>query len=82
MSVSYTHLGVYKRQPTGSDKNQGFALSNNRWATDLQVGYIRKLSNNWTVDLIGETEFYPVSYTHLDVYKRQTWRTSSSTAPS
>ena len=44
--------------PTGSDKNQGFALSNNRWATDLQVGYIRKLSNNWTVDLIGETEFY------------------------
>jgi hypothetical protein len=22
------------------------------------VGYIRKLSNNWTIDLIGETEFY------------------------
>ena len=54
------HLGwsVFFTAPTGSDKNQGFALSNNRWATDLQVGYIRKLSNNWTVDLIGETEFY------------------------
>ncbi|NTV96992.1 MAG: transporter [Thiobacillus sp.] len=54
------HLGwsVFFTAPTGSDKNQGFALSNNRWATDLQVGYIRKLSNKWTVDLIGETEFY------------------------
>ena len=54
------HLGwtVLVTAPTGSDKNQGFALSNNRWATDLQVGYIRKLSNKWTVDLIGETEFY------------------------
>ena len=54
------HLGwsVFFTAPTGSDKNQGFALSNNRWATDLQVGYIRKLSNKGTVDLIGETEFY------------------------
>ena len=54
------HLGwsVFFTAPTGSDKNQGFALSNNRWATDLQVGYIRKLSNSWTVDLIGEIEFY------------------------
>lgn len=54
------HLGwsVFFTAPTGSDKNQGFALSNNRWATDLQVGYIRKLSDKWTVDLIGETEFY------------------------
>lgn len=54
------HLGwsVFFTAPTGGDKNQGFALSNNRWATDLQVGYIRKLSNNWTIDLIGETEFY------------------------
>lgn len=54
------HLGwsVFFTAPTGGDKNQGFALSNNRWATDLQVGYIRKLSEKWTVDLIGETEFY------------------------
>ncbi|MBS0357035.1 MAG: transporter [Proteobacteria bacterium] len=54
------HLGwsVFFTAPTGGDKNQGFALSNNRWATDLQVGYIRKLSDKWTVDLIGETEFY------------------------
>lgn len=54
------HLGwsVFFTAPTGGDKNQGFALSNNRWATDLQVGYIRKLSDKWTIDLIGETEFY------------------------
>lgn len=54
------HLGwsVLFTAPTGGDKNQGFALSNNRWATDLQVGYIRKLSDKWTIDLIGETEFY------------------------
>jgi hypothetical protein len=54
------HLGwsLFFTAPTGSDKNQGFALSNNRWATDLQVGYIRKLSDKWTIDLIGETEFY------------------------
>ncbi|WP_374486469.1 transporter [Zoogloea sp.] len=54
------HLGwsVFFTAPTGGDKNQGFALSNNRWATDLQVGYIRKLSDKWTLDLIGETEFY------------------------
>ena len=54
------HLGwsVFFTAPTGSDKNQGFALSNNRWATDLQVGYIRRLSDKWTIDLIGETEFY------------------------
>ena len=54
------HLGwsVFFTAPTGSDRNQGFALSNNRWATDLQVGYIHKLSDTWTLDLIGETEFY------------------------
>jgi hypothetical protein len=44
--------------PTGSDKNKGFAISNNRWAADLQVGYIRRLSEKWTIDLIGQTELY------------------------
>ncbi len=54
------HLGwtVMVTAPTGSDKNQGFALSNNRWATDLQVGYVRRFAPKWSVDVIGETEFY------------------------
>lgn len=54
------HMGwsVFITAPTGADKNKGFALSNNRWATDLQAGYIRKLSDKWTLDAIGEVEFY------------------------
>lgn len=54
------HLGwsVFVTAPTGGDKDQGYALSNNRWAIDLQAGYIRKLSERWTLDAIAETEFY------------------------
>lgn len=54
------HLGwsVFITAPTGSDKNEGFALSQNRWAADFQAGYVRKLAPKWTVDLIGEVEFY------------------------
>jgi len=54
------HLGwsLFMTAPIGADKDKGFALSNNRWATDLQVGYIRKLSDKWTIDAIAETEFY------------------------
>jgi len=54
------HLGwsVFITAPTGSDKNKGFALSQNRWAADFQVGYVRKLAPKWSVDAIGEVEFY------------------------
>ncbi|KAB2967688.1 transporter [Zoogloea sp.] len=54
------HLGwsVFFTAPTGSDKNQGFALSNNRWATDFQVGYVKRIAPKWSVDAIGEVEFY------------------------
>ncbi|ROZ71310.1 transporter [Ramlibacter sp. WS9] len=54
------HLGytAFITAPTGKDKSMGFALSDNRWAVDLQVGYIRSLSAKWTVDLIGQAEFY------------------------
>ena len=44
--------------PTGSDKNEGFALSNNRWAVDFQVGYIKGLTDRITWDVIAEAEFY------------------------
>ncbi|MFL1417382.1 transporter [Pseudomonas fildesensis] len=54
------HLGwsVFVTAPTGSEKNQGFALSDNRWALDFQVGYIKGLTDKITWDVIAETEFY------------------------
>jgi hypothetical protein len=44
--------------PTGADKDKGYALSDDRWALDLQVGYIRKLAPSWTLDVVGQTELY------------------------
>ncbi len=54
------HLGysLFITAPTGANKDKGFALSDNRWAADLQVGYIRKLAPKWSIDLIGQAEFY------------------------
>ncbi|MBJ2182511.1 transporter [Pseudomonas veronii] len=54
------HLGwsMFITAPTGADKNLGFALSNNRWAADFQVGYVHGFDEHWTWDVIGETEFY------------------------
>lgn len=54
------HLGwsTFITAPTGSDKNRGFALSQNRWAADFQVGYVRRFAPQWSLDAIGEVEFY------------------------
>lgn len=54
------HLGysLFLTAPTGADKDKGFAISDNRWAADLQVGYIKRLAPDWSVDLIGQAEFY------------------------
>lgn len=54
------HLGwsLFITAPTGADKREGFALSDNRWAADLQVGYIRRFAPQWSIDLIGQTELY------------------------
>ncbi|WHS56983.1 MULTISPECIES: transporter [Pseudomonas] len=54
------HLGwsIFFTAPTGSDKDEGFALSNNRWAVDFQVGYIKGLTDKISWDVIAETEFY------------------------
>jgi len=49
------HLGfsLFITAPTGDDK-----ISADRWAVDLQTGYIRKLADKWTMDLVAEVEFY------------------------
>lgn len=54
------HLGysVFVTAPTGADKDQGFAISDNRWSADFQVGYIKRLAPSWSLDLIGSSEFF------------------------
>lgn len=54
------HLGysIFLTAPTGADKDKGFAISDNRWAADLQVGYIKRFAPDWSLDLIGQVEFY------------------------
>lgn len=54
------HFGVttFFTAPTGAHKGDGFALSNNRWAFDVQAGYIRNIAPKWTLELLGQVEFY------------------------
>ncbi|MBX3670867.1 MAG: transporter [Rhodocyclaceae bacterium] len=54
------HLGFSLKlvAPVGSKSGQGFALSDNRWALNPGVGYIRNLSSRVSLDLAGQLEFY------------------------
>ena len=88
-AVSYTHLDVYKRQgdyfskPNPEDVgmigdvNQGFAGLQEKYG-DLRV--FDTGIREWTIigQAIGMSMrgLRPVSYTHLDVYKRQDSSTS------
>ena len=74
VAVSYTHLDVYKRQ----DYILPFKLSKEDAVSALKRHYKGKLllpklfrDNNHIEELRG---IYAVSYTHLDVYKRQAQR--------
>ena len=64
-AVSYTHLDVYKRQlhatVLGAASQQVTLSGSTIWAEDSQL----PLKN------VPVVEPHPVSYTHLDVYKRQ-----------
>ena len=73
-AVSYTHLDVYKRQPTlgssalkptdtptGLYNRSRLAPSACRWVLRIPV----------SLSALSTTAPAPVSYTHLDVYKRQ-----------
>ena len=84
-SVSYTHLDVYKRQTLGSIglnyviflgkwclngrfwrvNGGGFARGDNRFVASNSKWYLSKMNHS------GVKTTVSVSYTHLDVYKRQ-----------
>lgn len=51
-------LGAYLTLPTGAHKGDGFALSDNRYALDLQAAWMTRLAPQWSLDLIGQTELY------------------------
>jgi hypothetical protein len=54
------HLGysLFVTAPTGRRRDQGFAISDNRWALDFQAGYLRRVLPNWSLDLVGSAEFF------------------------
>ena len=68
--VSYTHLDVYKRQGMGY---AGRSAGQERKAThELEVNFGQNPSiTQQTLEANGFTANNAVSYTHLDVYKRQ-----------
>ena len=86
MPVSYTHLDVYKRQcqeiaeqSAGSGMDIREAVTHKEQYSDI-VTYFRNqktLSVDQlvllidTIDAMSPEIYEPVSYTHLDVYKRQ-----------
>ena len=71
LAVSYTHLDVYKRQDTACDLSVCLSMVSS--LLDRPVS--DKLIAIGEVGLGGEVRsvpnLEPVSYTHLDVYKRQ-----------
>ena len=88
-SVSYTHLDVYKRQAQECCKTVLTWISAFNFSSNFHSGkFVRSLLRDKTKWLdkypnwfslklfIASKEFasITVSYTHLDVYKRQSWR--------
>ena len=66
MPVSYTHLDVYKRQGTHyvSDLNEPHHASNLTAVNSNHSAFEKYVDKN-------RKSYTTVSYTHLDVYKRQ-----------
>ena len=89
-AVSYTHLDVYKRQQSQSVKTPSVmrlveerAFSENQVVAagksliPRQLRGIEPLSKVMRREAELQRGEQPVSYTHLDVYKRQPWRVSA-----
>ena len=74
-SVSYTHLDVYKRQVIGDVKRGDIGSTSAAYATG-HLGRVQIGSKSYSTfdEDFATVNPYPVSYTHLDVYKRQTWQ--------
>ena len=67
MAVSYTHLDVYKRQELNYLASKLDEMDQSDYAkfqAAMEIG-------DYTSSL--QEIINPVSYTHLDVYKRQGW---------
>ena len=74
MPVSYTHLDVYKRQgqyKQYKSQNPGIVPTTFLSAYLLLQGHRHDLSES--IYQVQVSSPVPVSYTHLDVYKRQAW---------
>ena len=67
-SVSYTHLDVYKRQTQKLDEVVVVG-----YGVQKKVNMTGSISNVKADDLSVIPSTNPVSYTHLDVYKRQVY---------
>lgn len=54
------HLGwaAYLTVPIGQKRDQGLAVSEDRYAFDIEGGYVVRLSPEWSLDFIGQAEFY------------------------
>ena len=82
ISVSYTHLDVYKRQGFFSEffemmNMMGAELFDLPWTQALQLSRILA-DQDRTVLQPCAFDVSPVSYTHLDVYKRQPYQSCGS----
>ena len=67
--VSYTHLDVYKRQiPICAKTEEDIA----DYSPEEKAEFLREMGIEATgLDNLIKASYHPVSYTHLDVYKRQ-----------
>ena len=68
-AVSYTHLDVYKRQIV--------QFLDAHWEWKLPLVHVPEFFEFYYRPLGAAPQFAlaePVSYTHLDVYKRQEWK--------
>ena len=68
MAVSYTHLDVYKRQLLMRTIFSQNGIVNTLL---LNAGIIEKAIPFWSNTMLARVMVVAVSYTHLDVYKRQ-----------
>ena len=65
-AVSYTHLDVYKRQILYQGSTTALAFN------CLYNGFKGTFESEFLTSLLNRGGITTVSYTHLDVYKRQT----------